>query len=165
MAVIFRVLLLERHTPKHLQMQWCDQGSPPGPTSGKSWMGWRGQSGPRQRQLGWWSTHDCCQPASCVQVFIRKLLVSGTRTHFPCPLLPLIFFLSPAHRADWRHMSSPLNIFFFTSLDLWVMPDVADHLPLPTFTRHHLPCPSLPRPWSHLTLRSRHDWPLCWRSH
>ena len=31
---------------------------------------------------------------SCVQFFILKPLVSGTRTHFPCPRLPLTVFES-----------------------------------------------------------------------
>ena len=141
MAVIFRVLLLERHTPKHLQMQWCDQGLPPGPTSGKSWTGWRGQSGPRQRQLGWWLTHDCCQPASCVQVFIRKPLVSGTHTHFPCPLLPLIFFESCPQSWLKTHVKSIKHLFLHLT---WPLSHARRVWP-PSSPHIHSPSPPMPK--------------------
>lgn len=65
-------------------------------------------------------------PLFCV--FVLKLFVNGADTLFPGPPLPLT--LHPAPRAGLGRMPSPLNIFFFTSLDLWVTPDVADCSPL-----------------------------------
>ena len=62
------------------------------------------------------------------RVFILKLFVNGADTLFPGP--PLLLTLSPAPKAGLERTPSPLNIFFFTSLDLWVTPDVADCPPL-----------------------------------